>query len=278
MGRFQWLEFENATKSSTVSAAAESKSPELLSLEFQEKADDYFFMGLFDKALREYCRVTAENRLNLRAWVRQIDCQIALGSFQQARTWALKICELFPDNAQTLCTLAYATSFLNHSEEEVRQTLERFEALAHGQYGPEMYFERGVCHFALNEEEAGRNDFTSLIECEASARDHLEWIQRIAAFYLSKQAAINACSLLEILASDNKLTAYTLSMLIKAKWLLGERNQVRSLLKDLHRADPLAAAVYEVQEYMNSHTPQSRADGLCQSLFKTLGGLFSGLQ
>ncbi len=276
MGRFQWLEFENAAQAPTVNNAADSKSPELLSLEFQEKADDYFFMGLFDKALREYCRATAENRLSLKAWVRQIDCQIALDSFQQARTWALKICEMFPDNAQTLCTLAYATSFLNHSEEEVRATLARFEALAQGQYGPEMYFERGVCHFALHEEEAGRNDFTSLIECEASALEHLEWIQRIAAFYLSKQAALNACSLLEILANDNKLTAYSLSLLIKAKWLLGERDQVESLLKDLHRADPLAASVYEVREYMDSHTPYSRADGICQSLFKTLGGLFGG--
>ena len=72
------------------------------------KAEEHELAGDHEEALRSFSAALNENPLLLDAWVGQLVMLLALGEYPEARMWADKALEKFPDNPQVLAAKAVA--------------------------------------------------------------------------------------------------------------------------------------------------------------------------
>ena len=103
MSRFENLEFGDQ------SGERESSKPALRDEQFYfGQAEEAFHRGLFEPALRHYSRVIEFNPQNAQAWTKQVRMLIELGEFKEARLWAEKALELFPNEPELLAAKGVA--------------------------------------------------------------------------------------------------------------------------------------------------------------------------
>lgn len=257
MGRFGWLEFSGSQeKSAPQMPAPAAPSADILSLELLNKADDFFFAGLYGKALREYSRAIDEDKTNRLAWVRQTVCQIALKEYEQAVVWAQKFVEIFPEDPQALSSLALAKSRIPFYLNELPNLLEQIARKSGGSYSPQMQFEKAVCLFALQQNDDGQKIISAMLESLDSRLEQVRWMILCSALYLDMRAPDCACVLLETLDNDRSLTPYGLSLWIKAEWLRNDPLKAKQLLKRLRKCDHAAPETYEIQKYFDNNPLQ----------------------
>lgn len=70
------------------------------------EADEFYHRGYFEPALRSYSKVIEHNAANPDAWTAQVRMLIELGQLKEARLWADKALERFPDYPELLAAKA----------------------------------------------------------------------------------------------------------------------------------------------------------------------------
>jgi len=121
-GRFASLEFGEAGPEAQAPAAprAEARGPaaELRDADFYlRQAVAQELEGSFEAALRCYSAALGENPLLLDAWVGQLRVLLDLEEYPEARLWADKALERFPDNPQVLAAKSVALHRMGHKRD-----------------------------------------------------------------------------------------------------------------------------------------------------------------
>lgn len=75
---------------------------------FLSEAQAAFEAGRFEPGLRLYSKVLEYNPRNVRAWTGQVRMLIELGEYREAKLWADKALERFPNDAELLAAKAVA--------------------------------------------------------------------------------------------------------------------------------------------------------------------------
>lgn len=109
MGRFSKLERGVAPKKLEEESAKAEVALERPGVEekydasyYVKLADQYFFYGEFEKALRFYSRaLQVDNSLSY-PWIGQIFCLLEMGQIKEAGVWATRALELFPENPDVI--------------------------------------------------------------------------------------------------------------------------------------------------------------------------------
>ena len=105
MSRFVNLEFEGE---SNRQRQPEHKLPVKDEIYYLHEANLAFENGNFELALRNYSKVLEFNATNVTAWGGQVRMLIELGEFKEAKLWADKALERFPNEAELLAAKAVA--------------------------------------------------------------------------------------------------------------------------------------------------------------------------
>jgi tetratricopeptide (TPR) repeat protein len=104
MSRFQNLEFDEG--------ARERHEPETGAVKdeafYVAEASGAFERGRFEEGLRAWAKVLEFNPRNATAWTGQVRMLIELGEYREARLWADKALETFPNEAELLAAKAVA--------------------------------------------------------------------------------------------------------------------------------------------------------------------------
>lgn len=137
MDRFRWLEFGEAGPPEE----GEESPQEPLGRQVLARARDLFLNGEHERALREYSRAVDEDRGLFEAWAGQVRSQLAMGEVQQARTWAQKGLDLFPDSPHAVSAAALVQAHLGLPEEALRLS-DRAMELAGAAVPPDLWLER----------------------------------------------------------------------------------------------------------------------------------------
>src|SRR5580658_2225205 len=105
MSRFSNLEMGGDTEGEGLQS-----QPELLKDEghYIGEAREAFEVGNFEKALRQYSKVLEFNPKNADAWTGQVRMLIELREFREAKLWADKALERFPNYPELLASKAVA--------------------------------------------------------------------------------------------------------------------------------------------------------------------------
>jgi tetratricopeptide (TPR) repeat protein len=99
MSRFQRLEFNDSAEGARNNAGASSVRG---ASGFLSEADGFFRAADFRSALRSFSRVLEFEPGNVSAWVGQVRSLIELGEFQEAKLWAEKALDQFPNEPELL--------------------------------------------------------------------------------------------------------------------------------------------------------------------------------
>ena len=103
MSRFGNLEFEDES-----GARGENKPLVKDEHYYYAEAEQAFHRGLFERALRHYSKVIEFNGANVRAWTGQVRMLIELGEYGEAKVWADKALNLFPEEPELLAAKGVA--------------------------------------------------------------------------------------------------------------------------------------------------------------------------
>ena len=105
MSRFGNLEFSDEDGSRLRPEAKVLSDDEA---RFLSEAQTAFEAGRFEPGLRLYSKVLEYNPRNVRAWTGQVRMLIELGEYREAKLWADKALERFPNDAELLAAKAVA--------------------------------------------------------------------------------------------------------------------------------------------------------------------------
>lgn len=86
---------------------------------FHREAVKYWLAANYELALRHYARALEQNRALFEAWAGQVLMLIELGEYPEARMWADKALELFPEHPELLALKATACARDAKMEEAV---------------------------------------------------------------------------------------------------------------------------------------------------------------
>jgi len=103
MSRFNNLEFGDQQEGQSARQPQIKDEPYYLA-----QARAAFAQGQFEQALRSYAKVLEFNPKNPAAWVGQVRMLIELGEFHEAKLWADKALEIFPEEPELLAAKAVA--------------------------------------------------------------------------------------------------------------------------------------------------------------------------
>src|SRR6266542_2665285 len=101
MSRFDNLEFNEQSGDRPEGSLKDESS-------YLQDAHDAFRQGQFELALRAYAKVLEFNPDNAGAWSGQVRMLIELGEFEDAKVWADKALERFPQDPELLAAKAVA--------------------------------------------------------------------------------------------------------------------------------------------------------------------------
>lgn len=113
MSRFVHLEFDHESERESGQTGARVRDAAFHLGEAREAYEN----GQFERALRAYCRVTEFEPGNAGAWAGQVRMLIELGELGEARVWADKALERFPEEAELLAVKAVALARSGSVEE-----------------------------------------------------------------------------------------------------------------------------------------------------------------
>lgn len=152
MDRFRWLEFGEEGPAPEGDEAPQ----EPLGRTFLGRADEHFLEGEHERALREYSRAVDEDRGLFDAWAGQVRSQLAMGELEQARTWAQKGLDLFPESPHAVSVAALVQAHLGLPEEALRLS-DRALELAGPQAPPDLWLERAEVLLLARRREAAED-------------------------------------------------------------------------------------------------------------------------
>jgi tetratricopeptide (TPR) repeat protein len=115
MNRFSRLEFGDASGPSARPPGAPVRNAEY----YCQEAARYWLGGDYEIALRHYGRALEENPTRFDAWAGQVLMLIELGEYPEARLWADKALESFPEHPELLALKAIACTRDAHTEQAV---------------------------------------------------------------------------------------------------------------------------------------------------------------
>lgn len=142
MDRFRWLEFGEEGPPEDEDEGEAPQDP--LGRTFLARAHELFLNGEHERALREYSRAVHEDRGLFDAWAGQVRSQLAMGELEQARTWAQKGLDLFPESPHAVSVAALVQAHMGLPEEALRIS-DRALELAGSQAPPAVWLERAEC-------------------------------------------------------------------------------------------------------------------------------------
>lgn len=105
MGRFSNLEFGGKDKPGQPAAPGEAIRDERF---FADRARTAWLAGDFEEALLNFSRALEQNSACYDGWFGQVRMLIELGEYREAKTWADKALELFPEHPELLAAKAVA--------------------------------------------------------------------------------------------------------------------------------------------------------------------------
>ena len=105
MSRFSHLEFGDKRRSQKTDGLGEPVRDQDF---FAERAMTYWLAGDFEQALQNYSRALEKNSAFYPGWFGQVRMLIELREYPEARLWADKALELFPDHPELLAAKAVA--------------------------------------------------------------------------------------------------------------------------------------------------------------------------
>lgn len=177
MSRFSSLEFQNEEENNPLHETAVVKD-ELYYFQYATKA---FLECRFEEGLRYYAKVLEFNPKNISAWTCQVRMLIELGEFPEAKLWADKALEQFPDAPELLAAKAVALARLGDLKAAMA-----FSDAAISERGetPYIWLARGDVLLARNEERAG---YCFTKAAAMAARDWVvQWLASRIYFYYNK--------------------------------------------------------------------------------------------
>jgi tetratricopeptide (TPR) repeat protein len=148
VSRFINLEFEGESNRQN---QPEHKLPAKDEAYYLHGANHAFENGNFDLALRNYSKVLEFNVKNVTAWTGQVRMLIELGEFREAKLWADKALERFPNEPELLA--AKAVALARSGDLEAALTFSDAAIEEHGDTAY-IWLARGDVLFARNEASA----------------------------------------------------------------------------------------------------------------------------
>lgn len=233
MGRFQWLEFETPSGTNNL-ADEEYGAPIPTAQSIFAEAELSFFQGHYEVALRDYSRATGEDRTYLYAWIRQIQCQIAMGEVARAKVWAEKVKGVFPKSAQALSTYGYVLCAGGAVEEGYNSCLAAMRMNA-THNNPEILLDYAYC---LIKAEKLQEATTTIEALQSLVGDNSLWKQRIGQMLLDSGQVNSAYDVLNMLAKKGKTSPWNLYLLAECHYRLGKKGVARRLLKRCLAMEP----------------------------------------
>jgi tetratricopeptide (TPR) repeat protein len=104
MSRFRNLEFDNESEDPAYQPGAGMKDE----VHYLAEARSAFENGAFESGLRLYSKVLEFNPSNASAWTGQVRMLVELGEYREAKLWADKALERFPQEPELLAAKAVA--------------------------------------------------------------------------------------------------------------------------------------------------------------------------
>jgi len=178
MDRFRWLEFGD---SEPAPPTPEEGAPGALGRTFLERADALLLEGEHERALREYARAVDEDRALFDAWAGQVRAQLAMGELPQARVWADKALELFPDSPRVVSAAALVLASLGATEDALRVS-DRALELAGSAVPPALWLERAEVLLLAGRREPAQD---CLDRVRSATGDDPDWQQRMGLAFLA---------------------------------------------------------------------------------------------
>src|SRR6266513_4935398 len=153
MSRFNNLEFGEELESQLHSHQQSGSGQRLVKDEnyYLAQAQTGFENGQFEEALRLYAKVLEFNPRNAAAWTGQVRMLIELNEFAEAKKWADKALERFPDEPELLAAKAVALARLGDLEAAIV-----YSDASIGERGetPYLWLARGEVQMARKEKRA----------------------------------------------------------------------------------------------------------------------------
>ncbi|MDB6029123.1 MAG: putative system TPR-repeat lipoprotein, partial [Verrucomicrobiales bacterium] len=147
MSRFSSLEFSNRDENQLGQEISAVKDEAF----FLQEAQTSFEGGRFEQALRAYSKVLEFNPKNVSAWAGQVRMLIELGEFPEAKLWADKAIEKFPNEPELLATKAVALGRLGDTKGALAFSDASMEELGDSPY---VWLARGDVLLARREDRA----------------------------------------------------------------------------------------------------------------------------
>lgn len=152
MDRFDWLELPSAAPAPERVWERESFDAEA----YLQRAERDYRRGGYETALAVYAKALREDGERPEAWLGQVNCLVEMGELDEARIWANKALERFPDDAELLSGKALALAKLGEGEGAM---LLVDRAVAKKTPTPYVWLARGLVLLAVNPEQHSRTCF-----------------------------------------------------------------------------------------------------------------------
>src|SRR3989449_4519158 len=154
MSRFNNLEFGEEFEEQLQSQRPSGSQQRVVKDEgyYMAEAQNAFENGQFEETLRLYAKVLEFNPRNAAAWTGQVRMLIELDEFAEAKKWADKALERFPDEPELLAAKAVALARLGDFEAAIA-----YSDASIGERGetPYVWLARGDVQMAREEKRAG---------------------------------------------------------------------------------------------------------------------------
>lgn len=178
MDRFRWLEFGDAEPQPREEGEG---APEPRARDFLARAEELLLDGEPERALRDFARAVAEDRGLFDAWAGQVTSHLAMDELPQARVWAEKALELFPDSPRVLSVASRVLARLGFVEEALKLSDQALE-LSRGRVPAALWLERAEALLLARRREPAED---CLSQVRASVGADPDWLQRIGETFLA---------------------------------------------------------------------------------------------
>ena len=226
--RFQWLEVEN--QPAPAAAAPAGKDQHF----YVAEARKAYLEGDYEPALRHYSESLKHEKAMHESWAGQVRCLVYMHELHEAKTWAEKACNLFPETpllescrARALAACGLVGDALSASD----KALEHAEKA--GLADPHLWLERGACLLANRQMPTAQHCFGKALELRPNDPD---WLQRVLVEWLEGGQPAKALELANQLVEQRPERAYAWLLRAQCQRRLGQPKRAE---ESLTRAEAL---------------------------------------
>ncbi len=162
MERFDWIEI--AEKPAPEPAVREEESFDARS--YLQQADRAYRYGSYETGMRQYAKALSEDAMRTEAWLGQVNCLIELEELDEARVWADKALDKFPDEPELLAAKSLTLARLGDAEDSMTLAARAIKKLNPSPY---VWLQRGLALLCLDPRRHSRTCFMKALEGGDSA-------------------------------------------------------------------------------------------------------------